>query len=187
MAYDIPLGSASIPLLFVMIDSSDHITGKTGLTPTVTIRKPAGAFATPSGAVSEIANGWYQVAGNATDTNTLGPIALHATSAGADPTDVVVANVRGFPGIRKNIALPSFEIIMTDSTNHVPAIGKTVTVTRSIDHGAFAALSAPTVTELSAGTYYFDLAASDLNGDIIMLRATATGCDDLFLLIRTNP
>lgn len=70
-----------------MVDSADHITGKTGLTVTVTIRKPGGSFASPSGAVSEIANGWYRVAANATDNNTTGALLLHATATGADPTD----------------------------------------------------------------------------------------------------
>jgi hypothetical protein len=81
--------STAQPLLFQLIDTADHIAGKTGATPTVTLRKPGGSFASPAGAVTEIANGWYEVAGNATDTNTLGPLILHATASGADPTDVV--------------------------------------------------------------------------------------------------
>jgi hypothetical protein len=71
-----------------MVDSSDHTTGKTGLTCTVTLSKAGGSFASPSGAITEIANGWYKVAGNATDNNTLGSLVLHATATGADPTDV---------------------------------------------------------------------------------------------------
>ena len=71
-----------------MVDSSDHITGKTGLTPTVTISKNGAAFGSPSGAVSEIGSGLYKVAGNATDSNTLGSLILHATATGADPVDV---------------------------------------------------------------------------------------------------
>ena len=85
--------SAGTPLLFLLIQSSDHITGLTGAVPTVTISKNGAAFAAPAGAVTEIANGWYKVAGNATDTNTAGPIALHATAASADPFDDVVAQV----------------------------------------------------------------------------------------------
>jgi hypothetical protein len=81
--------SAAQPLLFFMGDSTDHITGKTGLSPTVTLSKNGGSFASPAGTVSEIANGFYKVAGNATDSNTLGPLALHATSAGADPADAL--------------------------------------------------------------------------------------------------
>lgn len=86
-------GSASYVLTFQMIDSSDHIANKTGLSPTVTISKAGGSFATPSGAVTEVANGVYKVAGNATDSNTDGEIWLHATGSGADPFDKVVAVV----------------------------------------------------------------------------------------------
>lgn len=93
MATPILKGSAVVALEFLMVDSTDHVTGKTGLAPTVTISKNAAAFAAPAGAVSELANGWYKVAANATDSNTLGPIKLHATGAAADPTDLVVADV----------------------------------------------------------------------------------------------
>lgn len=87
MSYALQQNQTAHPLLFLMIDSSDHISGKTGLSPTVTISKNGGSFASPSGAVTEVANGWYKVAGNATDENTLGPLKLHATATGADPCD----------------------------------------------------------------------------------------------------
>lgn len=93
MAYDILKGSSGTALVFLMVESADHITGLTGASPTVTLSKNGGAFASPSGAVTEIANGWYKVAGNATDSNTAGPLALHATAASGDPTDIVVGNV----------------------------------------------------------------------------------------------
>lgn len=70
-----------------MIDSTDHIAGKTGLTPTVTLSKNGGSFAAASGAVAEIGNGWYSLGGNATDRNTLGELGIHATGTGADPYD----------------------------------------------------------------------------------------------------
>ncbi|GIW61017.1 MAG: hypothetical protein KatS3mg087_2083 [Patescibacteria group bacterium] len=78
----------SKPIVFRMVDSADHITGKTGLTPTVTISKNGGAFAPPSGAVSEIGDGWYKLTPAAADVDTLGPLIIHATATGADPTDV---------------------------------------------------------------------------------------------------
>lgn len=93
MAYAILQSSTESALLFLLVLSSDHVTGATGKTPTVTLSKNGGAFASPSGAVTEIANGWYKVAGNATDTNTLGPLALHATASLCDPTDLIVANI----------------------------------------------------------------------------------------------
>jgi hypothetical protein len=74
-------------LLFFMVLSSDHVSPATGLSPTVTISKNGAAFASPSGAVSEISGGWYKVAANATDSNTFGSIALHATAGTADNCD----------------------------------------------------------------------------------------------------
>lgn len=87
MQYEVQNSSTTRPLLFFMADSADHITGKTGLSPTVVLSKNGAAFGSPSGAVTEIANGWYKVAGNATDNATNGPLALHASATGADPDD----------------------------------------------------------------------------------------------------
>lgn len=88
--------SANLALVFFMVDSTDHVTGKTGLTPTVTLSKNGGAFASPAGAVSEIAGGFYKVAPHATDSNTLGILALTATATGADRAAMafeIVANL----------------------------------------------------------------------------------------------
>lgn len=79
--------STAYPILFLMVDSTDHVTGKTGLTPTVTISKNGAAFGSPSGAVTELSSGWYALAGNATDRNTIGEFLIHATGTGADPLD----------------------------------------------------------------------------------------------------
>lgn len=76
--------------------------------------------------------------------------------------------------LKKNTAFTSFPIKM-ELTDGTPGTGLTVTVQRSIDGGAFAALAVTTVTEISAGWYKFNFAASDLNGDVIAVKATATG------------
>ena len=89
MGYQVKQSTTAYPLVFLMVDSTDHVTAKTGLSPTVTISKAGGSFASPSGAVTEIANGWYKVAGNATDSATLGPLILHATGTAADPVDII--------------------------------------------------------------------------------------------------
>src|SRR5487761_1942794 len=93
MPYDILQSSTEAALLFFLVQTADHLTGLTGASPTVTISKNGGSFGSPSGAVSEIANGWYKVAADATDTGTLGPVALHATATSGDPFDGIVANV----------------------------------------------------------------------------------------------
>lgn len=72
---------------FLMVDSSDHITGKSSVTVTVTLSKNGGSFASASGSVSELANGWYYISLDSTDTNTQGELAYHCTASGADPTD----------------------------------------------------------------------------------------------------
>src|SRR5512146_3558271 len=79
--------SAAHPFMFLMVSSVDHVTPVLGLAPTVTVSKDGGAFGAPIGVVSEVGSGWYKVAGNAADTNTLGILVVHATAAGADPSD----------------------------------------------------------------------------------------------------
>jgi len=79
--------TTNYPMTFLMVSSTDGVTPVTGLSPTVTLSKNGGAFTSPSGAVSEIGNGWYALAGNATDRNTLGELLLHATGTGAVATD----------------------------------------------------------------------------------------------------
>jgi hypothetical protein len=104
-----------------------------------------------------------------------------------DPLSFGMTAVKTSSNIKKNQALAKFQFLMTDSTNHLPATGKTVTVTRSIDGAAFGAGTLSAVTELSNGLYGVDFATGDLNGNVIMLRAAATGCDDTFERIITVP
>lgn len=100
MGYPIGLSNTTDDLKFLLVLTSDHITGATGKTPTVTILKNgATSFITPAGAVSELASGWYKVAANAIDANTLGPLLLHATATGCDPRDDTFSVVNYNPSI----------------------------------------------------------------------------------------
>lgn len=88
--------SAAANVMVFMADSTDHVTGKTGLTLTVTISKDGAAFGSISPTVTERGNGWYNVALVAGDTGMAGDLVVRATSTGADPgerTLNVVANV----------------------------------------------------------------------------------------------
>jgi hypothetical protein len=136
MMYQIKQSSASYPLLFLMIDSSDHITGKTGLTPTVTISKNGAGFGSPSGTVTEIASGWYKVAGHATDSATLGLIALHATSAGADPYDGIAGEVVAFDP-QDAVALGLSRIDAAVTTRAPEAAGNVAAIKTQTDKLAF--------------------------------------------------
>jgi len=97
--YFLPQANTSLVVEFLLVLSSDHITGATGKTPTVTISKNGAPFATPQGAVSEIGNGRYMLAPSRADTDTVGPLALHATAAGCDPTDRDFAVVQNLNAI----------------------------------------------------------------------------------------
>ncbi len=81
-----------------MVDSGDHITGKTGLTLTITASKNGAAFASISPTVTELATGWYSLALTTSHTDTLGDFALHITGTAADPTDIVDQVVALLPG-----------------------------------------------------------------------------------------
>lgn len=89
--------------------------------------------------------------------------------------------------LKKNQALSNYHFLMTDSTNHAPATGLTVTATRCLDNGSFGSGTLSSVTEISAGIYRIDLGAGDMNGNVVTLRFTATGADDLFVTLITEP
>jgi hypothetical protein len=74
---------------FLMVLSSDSRTGATGQTVAVSISKNGGPFALPTGLVTEIGFGWYQLALTPLDTDTLGDLDVHCTSAICDATDFV--------------------------------------------------------------------------------------------------
>lgn len=88
--------------------------------------------------------------------------------------------------VKKNTALAGFTFVMYDSADHLtPKTGLTVTATRSIDGGAFGAC-ANAVSEIGSGAYKLDLAAGDLNGNVIMLKFSATGADTSFVALLTQ-
>ena len=52
---------------FAMVDSTDNVTPKTGLTITATVSKDAGAFGGIAGSINEVSNGIYQLDATAAD------------------------------------------------------------------------------------------------------------------------
>jgi len=113
-------------------------------------------------------------------------IGATAISTATAQLGVNVVSATGSYGIKKNTAKSAFMFLMTDSTNHLPAPGLTVTAQRSIGGAAFGAC-ANAVSEVGSGVYKIDLAAGDLNGDSIALKFTATGADQSTMLIITSP
>ena len=193
-------------LLGPFVDSTDGVTAETGLTIANTDIKVFKAGATTlanknSGGATHISGGNYYAVLDATDTDTLGSGTIVVQVSGAlavrhDFTvlpaasfDALISGTAGFPinsGIKKGVALTKFQFLMTDSTNHNPATGLTVSGTVSKDGGAFASIT-DTVTEVANGTYEVDISATEMNANNVTLRFTATAADDLVVTLRTDP
>jgi hypothetical protein len=87
---DAIVAGSLIPILVFHALSSDHVTGGTGLSPTILLSKAGGGFGSPAGVVSEVGVGWYKLTPTAADTGTVGTLAVHSTAATADPDDFVL-------------------------------------------------------------------------------------------------
>ena len=123
MGYAIKQSQTAQPLTFMLVLSSDHLTPATGKTPTVLLSKNGGAFAAPTGAVSEISAGWYKVAGNATDSNTLGPLILNASGASCDFSDDIFQVVAYDPQTATNLGLSALPVYSPGSFSGVAMAG----------------------------------------------------------------
>lgn len=109
------------------------------------------------------------------DTSTTIPAAIAAVQA-----DLPTAPT-------KNVALDDFQFFMVLSSDHVTGgTGLTVTAQRSIDGGAFGNAS-NAVVEIGSGVYKIDMSASDLNGDTICWRFTATTADARIITMVMQP
>jgi len=82
--------STAYNLMVFMTDSADRVSGKTGLTLTVTASKDGAAFGSISPTVTERGNGWYNLALTTAHTDTLGDLVIRATGTGADPSDLAL-------------------------------------------------------------------------------------------------
>jgi hypothetical protein len=113
------------------------------------------------------------------------------TPVNGDAFQIIARHVHTLSQIRDSIlppintALSNIEFLMVDDTNQDPATGLTVSGTRSIDGGAFAAVSG-TIAEVGNGIYQFDASAADMNGTIITFRFTAAAAEDTFVTIKTG-
>lgn len=146
MGYEVKRGSTSRPLNFLMVDSSDHLTGKEGLTPTVSISKNGQPFEAPQASVIEIGKGRYYLEANASDNDTLGILALHAEADGADDVDL------------------DFEVV-----NYDPDLGSSVQGTGSVEHTIFVKTTGLVV--ISDVQVYI---TTDINGNNIVAGSSPT-------------
>lgn len=131
-------------------------------------------------------NGTAQTANdNGADINAI------LADTGTDGVVVAAASVSaiaaaGYMIFEKNVAVTKFPIFMTDSTNHAPATGATVTVQLSADGAAFGNATDATAAEIGSGWYECDFTQAEMNYNFIIVKATATGCDQFNAVIRTQ-
>lgn len=85
----IPKNVALNKFPFLMIDSTDHITPKTGLTVTAQTNKDGAGFAGSTNSPVEVANGWYEIDWIQAEMN-FGIAAWKFTAPGADQRDITV-------------------------------------------------------------------------------------------------
>lgn len=160
---------------FVMLDSADGITPKTGLTVTVTISKNGGAFAAAGGAVAELSNGWYKYTPTTTDTNTLGTMAIHATATGANATNITVEIVNYDP---RNIQNAIWDEALTGATHNVAtSAGRRL---RTMDSNIILSDVLPSQAGVANNAIKFDGGASTTDGAydpamIVILDGAAAG------------
>ena len=154
------------------LDGTGGVTITAGVTGNVT-GNLSGSVGSVTGAVGSVASGGITAASIADD-------AIDAASLASD----VYTNLNM---LRKNTAFNNFMFKMVDATDGFTAeTGITVTATRSLDGAAFAAC-ANAVTEVSNGWYKINLATTDTNGNVIVLRFTGTGCRDTEIVVIPQP
>jgi hypothetical protein len=147
--------STTYKRMFKMISSTDHLSLKASASPVVNISKNGGAFAAAGGAVTEVANGWYYVSLNTTDTNTLGDLAFYITGTGADDTDFcdqVTGNILGdtlpvnatqINGVStSNVTTVNANVGQTQPVNFTGTGASALVKSDSVDIGGAAAASA---------------------------------------------
>lgn len=161
--------STAYELMVFMTDSSDHLTGKTGLTLTITASKAGGAFASITPTVTERSNGWYDLSLTTSHTDTLGDLALHITGTGADPSDLVAqvrANILG-DTLPANLTQSLGVAITNEDFTVASATSTTVTLPTTYSSGA----------SLPDDGRYADTAVQVVSG---------TGAGEVFLLLKAT-
>lgn len=189
-------------------DGATLATSQPNYAPNTVVPDPAGTAPTAVEIRTEIDTNSTQLAAIVGDTNELQTnqgnwltATGFATEAKQDAQDLIITEARlaeldaanlpaGVDNLRatfqRNTAISNIEFLMIDSVDDIsPKTGLTVTGQRSIDGGAFAAVSG-TISEVGSGIYQFDALAADTNGGVITYKFSSTGANDTFITMHTT-
>lgn len=112
-------------------------------------------------------------------------VAIHfrgATNMAETPIELQLTTL----AFKRNTAIASFSFPMRDVAGALKT-GETVTLTRSLDGGAFGAGTIGSVTEIgTTGIYKADLGAGDLDGVVVVLKATSGATNATVITIVTQ-
>ena len=137
------------------------------------------------GGIEHIGNGYYRLdVPDAAFAAGASGVLIHGTI-----TDMLVVGTYvelvDPPAPRKGVALSNVSFYMVDSTDGVsPETGLTVTPEVSKDNGSFGS-GGGSVAEIGSGLYRYDATATDMNGDVVTLKFTATGARAALIDIST--
>lgn len=111
---------------FVMVDASNQEVAGLGGGYVLQISKNGGAFVASAGIKAEISSGWYTYLATAAEADTVGPVAIRVTGAGA-----IQQNLEYVVKQRTPNAVP-FTYIITNSTTLLPLPGAEVWITTDL-------------------------------------------------------
>lgn len=129
----------------------------------------------------------YDGTGYAKANSTIGTTTTNTDMRGTDSASThAAATVARLVIPQQNVAFSDITFEMYDSTTHNPASGLTVTGTRSLDGGAYGAVTG-TIAEIASGTYQLDASQADMNGAMIVFRFASATADETFVHVKTTP
>ena len=145
---------------FVMVDATGTEVSGLGAGFTLTLSKNGGAFAASAGTKAEIGNGWYTYLATAGEADTIGPVAVKATGAGAVQQNLEYVVKQRNPGAI------AFTYTVTNSVTLLPIEGVEVWITTDLaganviwngdtDSFGVARDDGGDLPRLDAGTYFF--------------------------------
>ena len=175
------LGSGG-PYPFLLISSADHRSPLPGQTPTVQISQDGSDFAAPSGTVTEVGFGAFELAGSIADSEVVGPVILHAEAPGADPTDTrydVVMASGAVPIVTGSTTYHPLPFLLVSSLDHITGLTNVMPTVKIRKPGGVYTDPVGDVTVGGFGWCFLwpDPADMDTPGSLL-LHAEAPGADD---------
>lgn len=147
-------------ITFVMVDSNGAEVAGLGSGFTLQVSKNGGAFAASAGTKAEIGSGWYSYLAAAAEADTIGPVSIKVTGAGAVQQNLEYVVKQRNPGAI------AFTYTLTNSQNGNPIEGAAIWITTDsaglnvvwrgdTDSSGVARDDNGNLPYLDAGTYYF--------------------------------